>query len=1310
MTTPVSTIEGFRLSPQQRRLGSLPNGASPAFRVTAAVRLRGGDPERLRAALRRAAGRSEILRTVFQALPGMDLPLQGILDEAVFELREIDVPEGAEVRLDELWRADADEPFDLRNGPPLRCTLARRAGGDGWLQVSLPAWNADLRSLRLLLAELAGGADGEAVQYADVSEWLNELLESGEGEEGRELWRRRLAGPPAAGFPLAGAAGSFTPRSVPVPAEDTAERLCAALGVELSTILLAGLAAVSWGLGGEPEPALARVFDGRTAEGLDGALGPFARCLPVRCRIDGGLSFRRLVADLAAAEEEAGAWQDLFPGGAAPADLQIEVEEWPDGPLPERVYACAEPFVLKLLAVGNRLELFHDAARLDAADAARAASWLATLLAGAAADPESRVGDLDILTPEEQRELLRQGAGPRVERAAVCVHHLFAEQARRTPDAEALVFQDERLTFRELESRANRLARHLRSLGVGPDVPVGLALERSADMIVALLAVWKAGGAYVPLDPSLPAERLRFIVEDTGAPVVLTRELLAADAYDDGPIDGGATGGNLAYVLYTSGSTGRPKGVMVRHDSLLNLAEALGETVYAGQAGPLRVGLNAALGFDSSVKQLVQVCRGHALYLVPEEDRLDGRRLLDFAERSALDVLDCTPTQLGLILDGLAERRYPRALLLGGEAVPDAVWTLLAGRERTVWNLYGPTECTVDATVCRVQKASRTASPGGPSLGEALPNVRIALLDERLRPVPDGVAGEIFVGDAGLARGYLGRSDLTAERFVPDPWNGPGERLYRTGDRARRLPNGRLEFLGRVDDQVKLRGVRVELGEVESVLAEHPGVQAAAVALRGERLVGYAVPRRRHAATVEGRERHPLPNGLAVVHQNRNETDYLYRELFERGTYLRHGIDLPEDARVIDVGANIGLFSLLAGRGRPRARVWAFEPIAPVFDALRLNAELYAPNVKLFPYGLAASERQADFTFYPRYTMMSGLADYAVPEREADVVRRYLDNLEQRGDEGAGRLLDRAGELLAGRFDPEIRTGLLRRLSDVIREEGIDRIDLLKIDVQRAELDVLLGLDDADWPKVRQIVMEVHSEGPDGHLREVRDLLERHGLETYAEQDELLAGTDRWNLYAVRPGEGRRLRPGQEPPEWSLAGRLGEETALLSADGLRAHLRRRLPESMVPSDLVLLVALPVSRNGKVDRRALPAPESLRPEDRPDLIPPRNEAEAAIARIWQQVLRLERVGVHDNFFDLGGQSLLLLQVHTRLREAFDRELSVLDLFQHPTVSALAILLTQTGSSPDTLEEIDDQARLQVEAIRRRRAVMEQELEL
>jgi amino acid adenylation domain-containing protein/FkbM family methyltransferase len=1362
-------IEGFRLSPQQRRAWALfGKDLSAAGRVSVALRLYGLlDPGVLREALRQTVEHSELLRTGFQLLAGMEIPLQVIAAEPDFTLHEIDLrastPEERGQRIEALWHEEGRIPPDLATAP-LRCVLATLEDENRLLQVTLPSLCADLRTARNLVRKIGRACDAllrgeelerEPVQYVDVSEWLHDLLQAEEGEEGRAFWRQRLAAPPPEPLPLVKAAAgatAFIPRSLPLlRAAETVERLCVALSAAPATVLLAALAALVGRLGGGAGLPLAGIFDGRSLEDFGEALGPFARCLPVQSRIAANVCFRSLVVEMAAAVEAAGAWQELFPyagEGGARCELQVEIEEWLDEPFSagvqvelERLYSCAEPFALKITGIrrdrGLDLELAYDAARIDVCDASRISGWLATLLENAAADPAAPVGDLDFL-PEAERQGLLSGC-PVQRQAGTCVHHLIADQAVRTPDDVAVVCGGW-LTFGELDRRANQLARHLRALGVGPEVPVGLCLERSTDLLVALVAVWKAGGAYVPLDPTLPIERLRFLLDDTRAPVLLTldrwRKALFAVAgpaaarsvcldtdteaigrRGDGPLAGGADSENLAYILYTSGSTGLPKGVMVRHGALLNLAEALRETVYHRHRRPLRVGLNAALGFDSSVKQLIQICHGNTLHLVPEEERLDGGRLLEFAAQSGLDVLDGTPTQLRMLLDsGLGERPElaPPVLLLGGEAITEPAWAFLAAGPGEAWNLYGPTECTVDTTVCRVAEF-----PDRPTLGAPLPNTRLILLDPGMQPVPHGVPGEIFIGGAGLARGYLRRPELTAESFVPDlfaaQWDEPGGRLYRTGDRACRLPDGRLEFLGRVDDQVKVRGVRVELGEAESVLARHPAVQAAAVALREDqpgdsRLVGYVVPRRRNAAIVEGRARHVLPNGLAIVQQNRNESEYLYDEIFERGSYLRHGIDLPEDACVLDVGANIGMFSLLVARGRPRGRLYAFEPLAQIFEALRLNVGLYAPGVKLFPFGLAECERRAEFTFYPRYTMMSGLSEYAAPEQEVEVVRRYLDNLERRGDAAAGELLEHADDLLAGRFEAESRPALLRRLSDVLREEGIDRVDLLKVDVQRAELDVMRGIDEEDWPKIRQVAMEVHSAEREGRLREIQDLLEQRGFETLAEQDGALAGTDRWNLYAVRRVAGRRLVPGAEPPAWCRAGFTGEMDSLLSVEDLRRHLRQWLPESMLPSTFVFVEALPVGHNGKIDRRALPAPDRLRPDQRTDLVPPRNAAEETIARIWQQVLQRDRVGIHDNFFDLGGQSLLLLQVHTRVREAFERDVSIVDLFQHPTISTLAGLLTQDGSEPDTLAEAADEARLQVEAIRRRQALMTQKQEL
>ena len=490
------------------------------------------------------------------------------------------------------------------------------------------------------------------------------------------------------------------------------------------------------------------------------------------------------------------------------------------------------------------------------------------LLAGIAADPGARVSALPLLGEEESHQLAREWNPPAAAApAGQTVHELFAAQARRTPERPALVFLDERLTYAELSRRAGALAGVLRALGVGPEVVVALCVERSVEAIVGILGVLKAGGAYLPLDPEYPSERLAFILEDSRASVLLTQghllprlpsgavgqtscwtELPAADGAVTAPATLAAGPGNLAYVIYTSGSTGRPKGTLIEHRSVVNLARALGLDVYGERCAPLRVSVNASLAFDASVKQVVQLLSGHTLHVLPDDVRRDGERLLAFLRERPLDVLDCTPSQLSLLLAaGLFDRGElaPALALVGGEAIGEALWKRLAADRRTVfYNVYGPTECTVDATACAIG-----ASVDRPALGRPLTNVRIRLLDRRLAPVPAGVTGELCIAGAGVGRGYLNRPGLTAERFIPDPESpAAGGRIYRTGDLARYLPDGRIEYLGRADDQVKIRGHRVELGEIEAALEQHPGIGRAVAMLRedtpgDQRLVAYFVGR-----------------------------------------------------------------------------------------------------------------------------------------------------------------------------------------------------------------------------------------------------------------------------------------------------------------------------------------------------------------------------------------------------------------------------------------------------------------------------------
>ncbi|MCQ8214641.1 amino acid adenylation domain-containing protein [Burkholderia pseudomallei] len=467
------------------------------------------------------------------------------------------------------------------------------------------------------------------------------------------------------------------------------------------------------------------------------------------------------------------------------------------------------------------------------------------------ANPGGELAELDVLPAAERTQVLHgwNETGRAYARDA-CLHQLFEAQVSRTPEAAAVICGDETLSYTDLDARANRLAHYLRGQGVGPDTRVGLALGRGVEMMTGLLAILKAGGAYVPLDPGYASERLRAILDDSRPAIVLADaagraalDALAgappiADLHADAsrwsalpstpPRVEGLTPRHLAYVIYTSGSTGQPKGVMVEHASVVNLWRALDEAIYRTHPSARRVSLNASIAFDSLVKQWVQLLSGRTLVMVPEPVRFDGRRLLDAIGRDRIDVFDCTPSQLALIegARGPEDEAYPQVTLVGGEAIGEGMWSELASASsRTYYNVYGPTECTVDATLARI------TAEHAPHIGGPLANVRAYVLNERLSPAPVGVRGELYIGGAGVARGYLNRPELTRERFIDDPFVAGG-RLYKTGDLARWRTDGSLEYLGRNDFQVKIRGFRIELGEIEAQLAKVTGVREVVVLAR----------------------------------------------------------------------------------------------------------------------------------------------------------------------------------------------------------------------------------------------------------------------------------------------------------------------------------------------------------------------------------------------------------------------------------------------------------------------------------------------
>ncbi|HVT17882.1 MAG TPA: amino acid adenylation domain-containing protein [Thermoanaerobaculia bacterium] len=801
-----------------------------------------------------------------------------------------------------------------RGYPPLGACLARLGPSRHILLLTLPALCADRPTLALLTREVAtayacpgAAADDEPVQYWQFADWLHELRHGEDAALGESYWRAPERGAAAeAALPWQrrapeSAGGDFLPGSctLSLPLGDA----CGGRdGPPLEAWLLACWQALLARLAERREIVVGVVCDGRSHAALQRGLGPYARCLPVAGRLTPGLRLRELAGQLTAALAEGREWQEFFAPepsvaarGGGPPPLAWQFEMAPAAPpylLDGVRFALAnrssygERFILKLLcAAGDgdlELELQYDRGRLARAAVESFAALLASLVTGGSRDAALGVDDVGLLAAAEREEL---AAGPprgwQWSLPEGGFHRQFEAQVRRSPDSPAVVGGGEELSYRELNRRANRLAHRLRGMGVGPEARVGLLLDRSADAIAALLGTLKAGGAYAFIDPAQPAERLAALLAEL-APAVLvvdattearlpggaTRPTIRLDAggaapapepdgEPDGDPDGGATPDNLAYVMFTSGSTGLPKGVAIAHRQLLHYVAAIAERLPLGAGASFASvsSLAADLGHTAIFPCL---CTGGVVHVVAQEALVDPPALAAYFTRHRIEGLKIVPSHLEALL------AYPephallprRVLVLGGEA---ATWSLAdrlhaLAPECTLLNHYGPTETTVGVLTHPVGAGGERLSTLVP-LGRPLAETRVYVVDGGLRPLGKALAGEICLAGGGLARGYLGRPAETAERFIPDPFAATaGERLYRSGDLGRFLPGGEVEFLGRNDRQVKIHGVRVELGEVEAALLGHPGVRQAVAVVRerpggARQLVAYVVLRARHGLT-----------------------------------------------------------------------------------------------------------------------------------------------------------------------------------------------------------------------------------------------------------------------------------------------------------------------------------------------------------------------------------------------------------------------------------------------------------------------------
>ncbi|MFJ8593553.1 non-ribosomal peptide synthase/polyketide synthase [Streptomyces sp. NPDC093598] len=878
------------LSFAQQRLWFLDRLRPGDARYNSAVALRLTGPldhTVLSRALDLVVERHEALRTTFEESDGR--PAQTVRPAAPVPLPVTDTPSSA---LETALLAEYERPFDLSTGPLLRARLLRESDTAHTLMLTAHHIVTDGWSMGVLLEELCTAYDAlsrgavpelgpVATQYPDFAAWQREQLAGPRLERELAYWTRQLSGAVAPRLPLdrprdgeesgAGAVHTFT-----VPADVTARlrELAAEQHTTLFTSLLAACQTLLARWSGQDDITVGSLTPGRSRTDLERAVGFFANTVALRTPVDTAGSFRDLLGTAATTVNDAFAHGDTpferlveavgatREAGRNPLfDVMVLLHPAPPAAPALRDLATAPVAVPRQAATFDlSVEFVPDGDGLtglleyrtdlfDTATAERMAGQLLRTLQGAATAPDRPLGTLPLLTPGEARRITDEWNATAPPVPATTHPELFARQAARTPHATALVAGDDRLDYATLNARANRLAHHLVAQGAGPEQLVALRLPRTADMIVAMLAVWKSGAGYLPLDLALPEERVRFLLDDARPALVLDEAALRAvptTLPDTDPVAPPAPD-TTAYVLYTSGSTGRPKGVAVTHRSLTHLlaAHRAGFVADAG-GGPLRVALTASFSFDTSLEGVLLMADGHPLHLVDETTRLDAAALVEYVVEHRIDFLDLTPSYLrqllpaGLLTD---PRHRPRVLMLGGEAIGPGLWRELAGhRDVAAYNFYGPTECTVDALACRIE------GEGRPLVGRPLPHVRAYVLDDRLQPVPPGVGGELYLAGEQLARGYAGRPGLTAARFLADPFGPPGTRMYRTGDLARWTADGRVDYLGRADDQVKVRGHRIEPGEVEAALLDLPDLTGAAVVAVADahghlRLAAYVVPR-----------------------------------------------------------------------------------------------------------------------------------------------------------------------------------------------------------------------------------------------------------------------------------------------------------------------------------------------------------------------------------------------------------------------------------------------------------------------------------
>jgi amino acid adenylation domain-containing protein len=864
-------------------------------------------PPVLERCLAEVVRRHEIWRTTFELRDGE--PVQ-IVNPAppVFPLQVVDLSELPDAeRTSEAIRLAAENArrrFDLRKGPLLRALLVRIDDEDYRLYTTFHQIIFDgITAQRVFLPEVAtlyqafsAGKPSPlpelSIQYGDFAYWQRNTVSAEAWEQHLAFWRSRLSGElPLLELPMVGVRPSVETHRGEVLRFTWEEELGECLrdfshqrGASLYMTLLASLATLLMRYTGQEDLILGGLSAGRNRSEIEPLLGFFVNPLALRIDLSGDPTFRELLERVRAVVLESLSY-DAIPFSRVVRDIQpksdpsrhpifqILLSQQPRDSLAPPGWDWA---IEEVSSGGSKMDLFvifddrgnglsgsstYNPDLFEASMLARMVGHWRTLLTAIAADPSQRIGDLPFLTESERRQCLIEWNQTQGEYPQKSLHELIEAQVERTPDATAVVYEEQRVSYRELNARANQLAHYLRKLGVGPEVLVGICMERSVKMVVALLGILKAGGAYVPLDPSYPEERLAFMIKDSGLQSLITHEplhaklsehvekvvlidingsVIAEQSRENPPNE--TVPENLAYLIYTSGSAGVPKAVQICHRSLVNLLTSMRARPGLREKDSLLA--VTTISFDIAALELyLPLMVGACCALASREASMDGQRLWSMLDDYRITVMQATPSTWKLLLESGWSGKADLKILCGGEAMPRDLAEQLIRRAHSVWNMYGPTETTVWSSLHRV------TSPTTPiPIGRPIDNTQMYVLDRNMDPMPVGVIGELHIGGDGLARGYLNHPELNANKFIPNPFSlEKGARLYKTGDLARYRADGNIECLWRMDHQVKIRGFRIDLSEIESVLHGHPAVGDACVIIREDRpgdprLVAYIVP------------------------------------------------------------------------------------------------------------------------------------------------------------------------------------------------------------------------------------------------------------------------------------------------------------------------------------------------------------------------------------------------------------------------------------------------------------------------------------